>query len=77
MPKFPFTPDRYKQPSDLLPDEPTFTIRAKDNKSVDTLKLLQPIYNIDPRVIEWFEEWRANHPENCKDPDFDNKLLDR
>jgi hypothetical protein len=71
-----FTPDRYKKLSPLLPDEPTFTIRAKDNFSVAVLRLLQNVYHIDEKVIKWFTDWRRDHPQDCKDPDDDNILED-
>lgn len=62
-------PNDYKKLSPLNVDEPTFTIRAKDNFAVPILRLIQNIYGISNEVIEWFERWRKNNPDKCKDPD--------
>lgn len=59
----------YKQLSPMAEGEPMFTLRAKDNYSVAVLRLIQNIYGIDDAVIEWFERWRKENPELCKDPD--------
>ncbi len=60
----------YKILSELKPDEPTFTIRAKDNYSVAVLRLIQNIYGLDQDVIKMFEDWRMAFPQHCKDPDI-------
>ena len=59
----------YKQLSPPHDGEPMFTLRAKDNFAVPMLRLMQNVYGIDEAVIQWFENWRKEHPELCKDPD--------
>lgn len=62
-------PNDYKKLSPLNKDEPTFTIRAKDNFAVPVLRLIKNIYGIRDGVIAWFERWRKDNPDKCKDPD--------
>lgn len=62
-------PQAYKILSRKLPNEPTFTIRAKDNKSIVALRNLQKYYGNLDAVIQWFGEWRQKNQKHCKDPD--------
>lgn len=68
-PKHKDYPSGYKILSRRLPGEPTFTIRAKDNKSILALKELQRFYGNLDDIVKWFDDWRRANPDKCKDPD--------
>ena len=65
----PELPEGVKRLSPLLPDEPTFTIRAKDNKAILALGMLAGHYGDLKPVMDWFVGWRTDNPGACKDPD--------
>jgi len=64
------------------PTEPRFTLRAKDNLSGmavsvyrDTLKFVgypddDPMVKSCDEFLARREEWRAENPDKCKNPDF-------
>ncbi len=53
----------------MLPGEPYFVIRAKDNKSVLALSKLTEIYDIPADVLRNWSDWRDDHPADCQEPD--------
>jgi hypothetical protein len=57
--------------SAFLPGEPTFIIRAKDNRWEAAFSALAAagVYMIEPTVWTRFSAWRAEHVDACKEPD--------
>ena len=53
----------------FLPGEPSFVIRAKDNRAILALGHLRNVYPIEPRVTQRFLDWRQDNEKACKDPD--------